>query len=82
METAKYPPAIRQLQNKIDSIFDSLESAENYAEYLNGLFDRQLITRERFEASMQQNERATGHLVRQLDTTQFALKIALSNFSR
>lgn len=82
MKSENKPFAIRQLNDKIDGILDSLESAENYAEYLHGLLDRQLITRERFEASMQQNERATGHLVRQLDATEFALKIALSNFNQ
>jgi SOS response regulatory protein OraA/RecX len=82
MQSVNYPPAIRQLQDKIDSLLHSMESAENYEEYLNKLHDSELIDETAFVRFTAENNRALGHMVRQLDDTYLALKIALSNFHK
>lgn len=74
------PIAIRQLHDKIDSTLQSMESAENYEEYLNKLHDSELISDMDFERFTAANNRAYGHLVRKLDDCYLALDIASANF--
>jgi len=82
MKNCQIPVAIRELQIRIDDILFSLESSENYQEYICGLLDRELITETAYNRFTESNNRAYKHHCRRLDDAYLALEIASANFRK